>query len=742
MILHNATKPPRHPRLVERHNATARAVTCGPTLVELLDEAAAENPDLPALRTVEGVSLTHSELVLDSEHLAHGLAGLGVARGTPVAVLLDHTPEAVVALHAVVRAGGHYVPLDVRWPVQRMTDIIRTLAIRHLIVSAGLERTAFEAAAAESGLRTVVVGAAPRKEQSSGVDAAAPAAPARPEKTLEIRRLVGPSPVARADGLWHALARHGLGPGPVPDGVDRRAVLDEDFQGLRSVVLADAVRELPSPGALREILHLLADALPGRTEILITGIHQPLGRASAEGPLRIPPGWWATYAAGCPGMAYEVRLPETDASAGHEPAYEVVLRVPARTPASMVRPERGTAELPWHATELTGGRLPERPRPDDLAYIVFTSGSTGIPKGVAVRHHSVLNLVDWFNRRNGIGPADVLLQTAAFSFDLSVYDVFGLLAAGGSLLMLPHRDLAEPDLVAEALAGHGVTLWNSAPAAFTRTLLFVPQTPTAHRDCLRRVFLSGDWIPLDTLSTLRREFPGATLVALGGATEATVWSNDFVVDRVDPGWRSIPYGHPMQNVRYYVLRDDLSPCAVDEPGELYIAGDCVAVGYVNDRELTEKRFLPDPWATEHGEDAPTTPAGRMYRTGDRAKWTSSGWVEFLGRVDAQVKVRGYRIELGEIEHAARQLPDVDEAVALTVGNPRDPVLAVAIRTRVALRGDEVLRGLRTRLPEYMVPARVHLADSLPVGPTGKVDRAVLSRILRTGAGRHIPEGKQ
>ncbi|MFJ8493727.1 amino acid adenylation domain-containing protein [Streptomyces sp. NPDC094038] len=742
MILHNATKPPRHPRLVERHNATARAVTCGPTLVELLDEAATENPDLPALRTVEGVSLTHSELLLDSEHLAHGLAGLGVARGTPVAVLLDHTPEAVVALHAVVRTGGHYVPLDVRWPVQRMTNVIRTLAVRHLIVSAGLERPAFEAAAAESGLQTVVVGVAPQKAQSSDIDADAPAGPTCPEEALEIRRLVGPSPMARSDGLWHELARHGLGPGPMPGGLDRRALLNEDFQGLHSVVLVDAVRELPSPGALRKILYLLADALPEGTEILITGIHQPLGRASAAGPLRIPPGWWTSYAAGCPGMAYEVRLPEADGPADHEAAYEVVLRVPAQVPASLVRPERGTAEHPWHNTELPNGRFPERPQPDDLAYIVFTSGSSGTPKGVAVRHHSVLNLVDWFNRRNGIGSGDVLLQTAAFSFDLSVYDVFGLLAAGGSLLMLPHHDLAEPDLVAEALVGHGVTLWNSAPAAFTRTMMFVPQTPTAHRGRLRRVFLSGDWIPLDTLSTLRREFSNATLVALGGATEATVWSNDFVVDRVDPAWRSIPYGHPMQNARYYVLREDLSPCAVDEPGELYIAGDCVTVGYVNDRELTEKRFLPDPWATEHGEDAPAAPEGRMYRTGDRGKWTSSGWVEFLGRVDTQVKVRGYRIELGEIEHAARQLPDVDEAVALTVGNPRDPVLAVAIRTRVALRGDEVLRGLRTRLPEYMVPTRIHLSDSLPVGPTGKVDRALLSRILRTGAGPHIPEGKQ
>ncbi|MBC3840478.1 AMP-binding protein [Streptacidiphilus sp. 4-A2] len=229
---------------------------------------------------------------------------------------------------------------------------------------------------------------------------------------------------------------------------------------------------------------------------------------------------------------------------------------------------------------------------------------------------------------------------------------------------------------------------------------------------LRRIFLSGDWIPLGTPALVREEFPRATLVALGGATEACVWSNDFPVREVDPRWQSIPYGTPMQNARYYVLREDLTPCELDEPGELFIAGVCVAQGYLNDPELTARRFLRDPW--DDGD-----PGRRMYRTGDRARWTSDGLVEFLGRLDSQVKVRGYRIELGEVEQAARHVPGVDEAVAVAAGDPRDPFVALALRTTGALDLATVRVQLAGRLPSYMCPARVLISEALPVATPGR-----------------------
>ncbi|MER5521319.1 AMP-binding protein [Streptomyces sp. NPDC002763] len=730
-------RPPRHPRQVERHNETARPVTAGATLVDLIDAAALGFPDFPAVRTAEGLALTHADLALASDRLARGLAGTGVGRGTLVAVLADHTPDAVVAIHAAVRAGATYVPLDVNWPVQRIHDVLRSMSVRHLVVTAGLELLAFEVGAAVPCLRTVVVGKpshSPRRPGDSG-DGSAAVAPH--DGTLRIRRFDGPRPAPVPDGaglLWRRLARHGLTPSPVPEGYDPRAVLDGVLSGVGSVALVDVVRELRSVRVLREVLHLLAASLPSGAEILVCDVIGPSGPGPSEF-LRIPPGWWDAFAGGYPGLGCEVRPRKTDEHVAGQPCedldracYDVVLTVPPSMPASVVTAESGTPELPWEAADLPQVTVTDPPGGDDLALVVFTPGSTSAPKAVAIRHRSLVNLVDWFNRRNGVGPDDVLLQSTPLSFDLSVYDLFGLVAAGGCLLMLPSWELTDPDLVHGALTEHAVTLWNSAPGAFRQVLDAAARAPARHRSSLRRVFLSRDRITPDVLPALRQEFPEATLVALGGTTETTVWSIDAVVD-VTGGLGQgdgVLYGRPMQNVRYYVLRDDFSPCAIDEAGELYIAGDCVAAGYIQDPQLTEGRFLPDPWDVE---------GGRMHRTGDLARWTSSGRFEFLGRTDARAIVGGYRISLGQVERTAEALDDVDEAVALTIGPPDNLFLALAIRTRVALTTEDVLHGLGSRLPGHMLPAFVWLAGSLPVAATGRADRIMLRRILSDGVGR-------
>ncbi|MFF7725845.1 amino acid adenylation domain-containing protein [Streptomyces sp. NPDC008001] len=367
-----------------------------------------------------------------------------------------------------------------------------------------------------------------------------------------------------------------------------------------------------------------------------------------------------------------------------------------------------------------------RPELGHLAYTIFTSGSSGTPKAVAVTRDSLVNLVRWFNRRNEVGPEDVLLQLAAWSFDLSVYDLFGVPAAGASILLLPQSVMDDPEEVADVVTGHDVTLWNTAPAAFTTVALFLELGGGPASTTMRRVFLSGDWIPLTTPALTERIFPKALLVALGGATEACVWSNDFPVREADPEWPSIPYGHPMDNARYYVLSDDLTPCAVGEPGELYIAGACVAAGYINDPQLTAERFMPDPWSAT-GE--------RMYRTGDQAKWTAAGWVEFLGRLDSQVKVRGFRIELGEVEQCAGRVPGIAEAVAVTAGEPRDPVLCLAVRATQPIGPDEVRAHLAEKLPGYMIPARIAVLGALPVGNTGKTDRRAVGDMFTSSIGQ-------
>ncbi|HSN89560.1 MAG TPA: AMP-binding protein, partial [Thermoanaerobaculia bacterium] len=189
-------------------------------------------------------------------------------------------------------------------------------------------------------------------------------------------------------------------------------------------------------------------------------------------------------------------------------------------------------------------RVPHPAGPDDLAYIIFTSGSTGAPKGVMVRHRPAVNLVHWVNTTFGVGPSDRLLFVTALSFDLSVYDLLGTLAAGGTVRIASRAEIRDPQRLVRILTGEGITFWDSAPAALQQLVPFFPASGKGAA-ALRRVFLSGDWIPVTLPGRVRESFPGARVISLGGATEATVWSNVYPVGEVDPAWRSIPYGRPI-----------------------------------------------------------------------------------------------------------------------------------------------------------------------------------------------------
>jgi amino acid adenylation domain-containing protein/non-ribosomal peptide synthase protein (TIGR01720 family) len=293
--------------------------------------------------------------------------------------------------------------------------------------------------------------------------------------------------------------------------------------------------------------------------------------------------------------------------------------------------------------------------PDAIAYVIFTSGSTGVPKGVMVQHRPVINLIDWVNRTFHIGPSDRLLFITSLAFDLSVYDVFGILAAGGTVRIASEAEARDPEALARLLCQEPITFWDSAPAALAQIVPFLPAAG-GDRSHLRLVFLSGDWIPLPLPGAMKETFPNAQVIALGGATEATIWSNSFAVGELAPHQVSIPYGRPIPNARYLVLDAGLEPCPIGVPGDLYIGGDCLSFAYAGDPELTASKYLPDPYGGDRG--------GRLYRTGDRARFRTDGNIEFLGRVDQQVKIRGFRIELGEIEAALLAHPAVREAVAV------------------------------------------------------------------------------
>jgi amino acid adenylation domain-containing protein len=293
--------------------------------------------------------------------------------------------------------------------------------------------------------------------------------------------------------------------------------------------------------------------------------------------------------------------------------------------------------------------------PDDLAYVIYTSGSTGQPKGVMMEHRAVLNTVLDINRRFGVNAEDRVLELSSLSFDLSVYDVFGVLGAGGALIF-PGADAArDPQRWQSLIRAEGVTLWNTVPAL----MAMLCEYGQALGNRLRLVLLSGDWIPLSLPARIQALAPQARTISLGGATEAAIWSISYPIETVDPQWRSIPYGRPLENQSFQVLNDRLQPCPVWVTGELYIGGIGLARGYWRDSDQTARRFIHHPQTGE-----------RLYATGDLGRYLPGGDIEFLGREDFQVKVGGHRIELGEIEAALDRHPGVRQSVATVLGEAR------------------------------------------------------------------------
>ncbi|WP_411575547.1 amino acid adenylation domain-containing protein [Streptomyces mutabilis] len=285
--------------------------------------------------------------------------------------------------------------------------------------------------------------------------------------------------------------------------------------------------------------------------------------------------------------------------------------------------------------------------PDDLAYVIYTSGSTGTPKGVMISHRAALNTVEDINRRFNVTERDRVLGIAGLGFDLSVYDLFGPLAVGATLV-LPQADRrGDPSHWAELVRDFGVTVWNSVPGQLHMLCDWLRSEPPADDGSLRLALISGDWIPVALPDQARELLPGLEVVSLGGATEGSIWSIAHPIGEVDTARPSIPYGTPLTNQTFAVLDRHLRPRPEWVPGELYIGGAGVALGYLGDEERTAQRFLTDPATGE-----------RLYRTGDLGRYLPDGTIEFLGREDAQIKIRGYRVELAEVEAAVQAHPAV------------------------------------------------------------------------------------
>ncbi|WP_225726908.1 MULTISPECIES: non-ribosomal peptide synthetase [unclassified Nocardia] len=361
--------------------------------------------------------------------------------------------------------------------------------------------------------------------------------------------------------------------------------------------------------------------------------------------------------------------------------------------------------------------------PDDLAYVIYTSGSTGTPKGVMISHRAAANTIADISERFGVGAEDRVLGLANLGFDLSVYDIFGALGAGGTLVLPDPVRRGEPAHWAELVARHGITVWNSVPAQLQMLSNYLSGHTGPELPSLRLALLSGDWIPVTLFDEIRGRIPDLRLISLGGATEAAIWSIHYPIESVAADAASIPYGYPLRNQTFHVYDHALRDRPDWVAGELYIGGAGLALGYLNDAERTGARFVRHPVTGE-----------RIYRTGDFGRYLPSGAIEFLGRDDFQVKIRGHRIEIAEVEAAVLSHPAVRAAVVLVDG---DDALRRRLVAFIETDGgaddfgqQQLETHLRDLLPGYMCPAAVHALPSIPVTANGKVDRAALASRLR------------
>ena len=385
----------------------------------------------------------------------------------------------------------------------------------------------------------------------------------------------------------------------------------------------------------------------------------------------------------------------------------------------------GADEVPWSALEtFPAAAPPESTIESDLAYILYTSGSTGAPKGVMLTHRNALTFVDWCAATFRIGPDDRLSNHAPLHFDLSVFDIYNTLVAGATVSLIHEEITVFPQRLAALLEDHGITVWYSVPSALVYLLLH-GDLAARDLDRLRLVLFAGEVFPMKYLRQLADLLPRAELYNLYGPTETNVCTYHRVDRWRLAGQDRLPIGRACANTEVVALDEDGRPVPAGGTGELFVRGPSVTPGYWGDPVKSGRGLIEDPRTPGRGE--------RLYRTGDLVTRDEQGEYLFLGRRDSQVKSRGYRIELGDIEAALYSHPAVVEAAVVAV--PDDDI-GSRLRAFVALRAGETVTAAAlqahcaTRVPRYMVPERIEVRAALPKTSTGKTDRTRLSADAR------------
>lgn len=366
--------------------------------------------------------------------------------------------------------------------------------------------------------------------------------------------------------------------------------------------------------------------------------------------------------------------------------------------------------------------LPDKADPNSIAYLIYTSGSTGKPKGTMIEHHSLVNRLNWMQKKYPIDSSDTILQKTPFTFDVSVWEMFWWAMQGAKVCFLEPGAEKDPGRIVRSIVKNSITVIHFVPSMLTAFLEYLKDTVEAEKiSCLRQVFASGEALTPTQAglfkSLLKKN--GTKLANLYGPTEATIDVSYFDCSMED-GLDSIPIGKPIDNTQLYVMDNKMKLQPIGVPGELCCAGACLARGYLNRPDLTAEKFVKNPFK----------PDMKLYRTGDLAKWREDGNIEYLGRLDFQVKIRGLRIELGEIEKSILLHSAVKECIVTAwEKQPGDFHLAayVVCEKESSIEAAALQSFLERTLPEYMVPRIFVFLEAMPLSPNGKADRKALPK---------------
>ncbi len=365
--------------------------------------------------------------------------------------------------------------------------------------------------------------------------------------------------------------------------------------------------------------------------------------------------------------------------------------------------------------------------PNDIAYIIYTSGSTGRPKGVLIKHTSLVNRLNWMQNQYQLNENDVILQKTPIVFDVSVWELFWWSMCGAKLVLADPGAEKEPQKICEIIEKQKITTLHFVPSMLNALLAYLSENDQKYTlHSIKNLFTSGEELKVHDAKGFLDYCPNAQLHNLYGPTEATIDVSYHQVSRTRK-YRSIPIGKPIDNTQLFILNTELQHQPIGIPGELFIGGVNLSPGYCNQPELTQERFIENPFDER----------SILYKTGDLARWLPDGEIEFLGRIDNQVKIRGNRIELGEIELAIQSYEGIHSAVVLTKEGQSGLQLVGYISANQEYAEDDLRENLASKLPEYMIPSYFITVDQIPVTVNGKVDRNALLSLKRERENKYV-----